>query len=179
MLALDWLIGWQVRALQRGRIPALTIEQLIMLRVLLEAEQTNMVAKVHGLARFVQAARLIDDDGDEMAADLEGLFARRVKSKAGFKTAIAAGHKAFDVVDQLAAALGGNGGPSEASEQSSEAPAKSETPADAQAPQAPPAAEPNGMTHTGIPNPPAPDKPADPAPAPPQAADKPPDPANP
>ena len=118
MPALDWLTDWQARALRRGRVPAMTIEQLIMLRVLLQSEQT-MVAKVAGFGGFIGLVKEFQHpDWGDMAESMGQIGADLARERERAKENIG---KARGAVDQLIAfnAAFDNGGPSDASGQSS------------------------------------------------------------
>ena len=70
-----------------------------------------MVAKVQGLARFATAIAALNSEGDDMASALEQLLARKEVSKSAFLNAVAGANAAFDSLDALTAAFGGNGAP--------------------------------------------------------------------
>lgn len=74
-----------------------------------------MVAKIGGLARFISDVKSLDADGSDMADAIEALLARKERSKAALLDTVAGANEAFDVVDQLTAAFGSNGGPSSTS----------------------------------------------------------------
>ena len=91
---------------------ALTLGELILLNLLREREaERNVVAKLHGLTRFAKGIAQLNADGDEMADAVERLLARKDASKTAFLNAVANANAAFDTVDELTAAFGGNGGP--------------------------------------------------------------------
>lgn len=91
---------------------ALTLGELMLLNLLRQREaERDMVAKLHGLTRFAKGIAQLNSDGDEMADAVERLLTRKQASKTAFLNAIASANAAFDSVDELTAAFGGNGGP--------------------------------------------------------------------
>jgi hypothetical protein len=132
MPALDWLTAWQMRALRRGVIPAMTLEQMTVLRFLKQAEQQTMVAKVHGLGAFVGTiGEFQHPDWDDLAATMLQLGPRLTAARELAKKNVTAAVLACDQADAFNAAFG-NGDPSGASGQSSGA---------QQQPQSPPASD--------------------------------------
>jgi len=112
--SLGWLTADQVRALHRGRIPALTLDQLIVLRFLKQVEN-EMVAKVAGFGGFVGIVKqFMDPEWDDMGASMLEIGTDLEKEKQRAKDNISAARAGVDQLRAFNNAFG-NGPPSSAS----------------------------------------------------------------
>jgi hypothetical protein len=103
--ALDRELAWFVDDANNGWAHMARARQMLLER------QAGMVAKVHGLGRFIGAVQAFNVNGDLIGAELERLGARFAASTGSLKDNIENAYAALDTVDELNAAFGGNGGP--------------------------------------------------------------------